>query len=60
MQAVSIYAAAIVTPAMMTSASGACAQDSKLSVPDVTVTAPATPVEPPYMRDPWKAYGRNP
>jgi hypothetical protein len=51
MQAVSIYASAIVTAAMMASASGACAQDSKLSVPNVTVTAPATPVDPPYMRD---------
>jgi hypothetical protein len=45
---------------MMASASGADAQNSKLSVPDVTVTAPAAPVEPPYMRDPWKSYGRNP
>jgi hypothetical protein len=58
MHAISIYAGAIVT--MMASASGACAQDSKLSVPNVTVTAPAAPVEPPYMRDPGKAYGRNP
>jgi hypothetical protein len=59
MQVISRYACAIVSAAMMVSASGACAQDSKLSVPNVTVTAPA-PVEPPYMRDPWKAYGRNP
>ena len=29
-------------------------------VPNVTVTAPAAPVEPPYMRDPWKSTGRNP
>jgi hypothetical protein len=36
---------------MMASASGACPQDAKLSVPNVTVTAPASPVEPPYMRD---------
>jgi len=60
MQAVSIYAGAVVTAAMMTSASGPCAQDSKLAVPNVTVTAPAAPVEPPYMRDPAKAYWRNP
>jgi len=60
MQAVSIYAGAIMSAAMIASASGACAQDSKLSVPNVTVTAPATPVEPPYMRDRGKAYGRNP
>jgi hypothetical protein len=55
-----VYAFAIVTAAIMVSASGAYAQDTKLSVPDVTVTAPAAPVEPPYMRDPWKAYARNP
>ena len=42
------------------SASIANAQDEKLSAPNVTVTAPGAPVEPPYMRDPWKAYGRNP
>ena len=37
MRAVSSYASAIVTAAMMASASGAYAQDSKLSVPNVTV-----------------------
>jgi hypothetical protein len=52
------YAAAIVMAAMLAPASGAYAQDTKL--PNVTVTVPAAPVEPPYMRDPWKAYGRNP
>jgi hypothetical protein len=57
MQAVFRYACAVVT-AVMTSAGAAYAQDTKLSVPDVTVTAPA--VEPPYMRDPSKAYSRNP
>ena len=60
MRAVSNYASAIVTAAVMASASGAYAQDTKLSVPNVTVTAPAAPVEPPYMRDRSKAYGRNP
>jgi hypothetical protein len=45
---------------MTVSASGTYAQDNKLSVPNVTVTAPATPVEPPYMRERWKSYGRNP
>jgi hypothetical protein len=59
MQVISIYTCAIVSAAMMALAGGACAEDSKLAVPNVTVTAPA-PVEPPYMRDPWKAYGRNP
>jgi hypothetical protein len=59
MQAVSSYACAIVTAAMMVSASGACAQE-RLKVPKVIVMAQAAPVEPPYMRDPWKAYARNP
>src|SRR6516162_1686423 len=35
-------------------------QDNKLSLPDVAVTALAGPFEPPYMRDPGKAYARNP
>jgi hypothetical protein len=56
MQAVSIYAEAIVTAAMMASASGACAQDSKLTVPNVTVTAPAAPVAPPYVQSPYGRY----
>jgi hypothetical protein len=59
MRAVSSYASAIVTAAMMASAGCAYAQDTKLSVPNVIVAAVAGPVEP-YMRDPWKAYGRNP
>jgi thiol-disulfide isomerase/thioredoxin len=41
MRAVPNYASAIVTAAMLTSASVSYAQDSKLSVPNVTVTAPA-------------------
>ena len=60
MRTVSIGVSAIMTVAITASASGAYAQDSKLSVPDVTVTALAGPFEPPYMRDPRKAYGRNP
>jgi hypothetical protein len=60
MRAIFSYASAIVTAAITASGSGAYAQDTKLSVPNVTVTAPAVPVEPPYMRDPWKSYGRNP
>jgi hypothetical protein len=60
MRAVFSYASAIVTAVITASGSGAYAQDTKLSVPNVTVTAPAVPVEPPYMRDPWKSYGRNP
>src|SRR5580692_9065373 len=47
--------------AIMTSAASACAQQTEqLSVPNVTVTAPAIPIAPPYLRDPGKAYERNP
>jgi hypothetical protein len=35
-------------------------QTEQLSLPNVTVTAPAPPVTPPYLRDPGKAYQRNP
>jgi hypothetical protein len=59
MRTVSSYASAILTAAMMASAGFAYAQDTKLSVPNVIVAAVAGPVEP-YMRDPWKAYARNP
>lgn len=36
------------------------AQNPNLALPEVTVTAPAVPVAPPYLRDPGKAYLRNP
>lgn len=58
--AVSSCACAIVAAAMMVSASGAYAQEDRLKVPKVIVLAQAAPVEPPYMRDPWKSYARNP
>jgi hypothetical protein len=48
---------------VIASAAGACAQQSEqLSLPNVTVTvtAPAAPVPAPYLRDPGKAYQRNP
>src|SRR5215472_18450818 len=61
MQAVSGYAYAIAAVAMMAWVSGgADAQETRLKVPKVIVTAEAAPVEPPYMRDPGKAYARNP
>jgi hypothetical protein len=41
-------------------ASGARAQQSNMSLPNVTVTAPAVPVEPPYLRNPWQSFARNP
>jgi hypothetical protein len=36
------------------------AQQTQLTVPNVTVTAPAPIVSPPYLREPGKAYARNP
>jgi hypothetical protein len=60
MRALSICATAVVVTAMLAPWMGAYAQNNQLTVPNVTVTAPAAPVEPPYMRDPWKAYSRNP
>jgi len=41
-------------------ASSAAAQDSTLTVPNVTVTAPAPAASPPYLREPSRAYARNP
>ena len=47
--------------AVMSFSAVADAQETQqLSVPNVTVTAPAAPVAPPYLRDPRKAYQRNP
>jgi hypothetical protein len=60
MQAASSYAFAIVAAAMMALVSSAYAQDERLKVPKVIVLAQAAPGEPPYMRDPWKSYARNP
>jgi len=52
--------AVVLAPAIASWAYGAYAQENKLSVPNVTVTAPAVPVEPPYLRNPWKSGERNP
>jgi hypothetical protein len=61
MQAISILAGTIVATAMMASTGGIYAQETKqLPLPQVTVTAPAAPVEPPYLRNPWQSYQRNP
>ena len=60
MQAVSSFAWAIVTAAMMLSVSGSYAQDERLKVPNVIVVAQAAPGEPPYMRDASKSYARKP
>jgi hypothetical protein len=60
MQAMSRMLVFIAATAATASAIRAYAQDPTLSVPNVTVTAPAPPVAPPYLRDPGKAYQRNP
>jgi hypothetical protein len=54
-------AAAIAGLTLIASAGGACAQQTEqLSLPNVTVTAHAAPAAAPYLRDPGKAYQRNP
>jgi hypothetical protein len=60
MRAICRLVSAIAAVVVAAAASGPYAQEPKLPVPNVTVTAPAAPVEPPYMRDPWKSYQRNP
>jgi hypothetical protein len=49
MRAICRLAGAIAELAMMGSASAPHVQETKLLVPNVTVTAPAAPVEPPYL-----------
>ena len=61
MRAICRLAGAIAALATMSSAGSVYSQETKeLPVPNVTVTAPAAPVEPPYLRNPWKSYQRNP
>src|SRR5260370_23258489 len=60
MRAICRVAGAIAELAMIGSASSPHAQETKLVIPNVTVTAPAAPVGPPYLRNPWKSYQRNP
>jgi hypothetical protein len=60
MPAISKTAGAIAAAAMLSAIGSAHAENAPLSVPNVTVTAPATPVEPPYMRNPWKSGARSP
>jgi hypothetical protein len=46
--------------AFLSAAIGTDAQETNLSLPNVTVIAPAPAVVPPYQRDPAKSYARNP
>jgi hypothetical protein len=51
---------AVAAMSIISSAAAAFAQETRqLSLPNVNVTAPAPPLEPPYLRDPG-AYQRNP
>lgn len=49
-----LFAAAIIWPI------AAGAQNTTLTVPNVTVTAPAPASAPPYLREPGSSYARNP
>jgi hypothetical protein len=60
MRAICRIAGALAALAIVAAASAPYAQETKLTVPNVTVTAPPVPVQPPYLRDPWKSYERNP
>jgi hypothetical protein len=46
--------------AMLSWPQSAPAEETRLLAPNITVTAPAVPAEPPYMRNPWRSYERNP
>jgi hypothetical protein len=60
MQRLSNLSGALIVAAALSAAGGAAAQESQLTLPNVTVTAPAPAASPPYLRDPGKAYARNP
>jgi hypothetical protein len=61
MQATPGLASVMAGVAIIAPAAGAWAQQTEqLSLPNVTVTAPAVPAPAPYLRDPAKAYQRNP
>jgi hypothetical protein len=60
MQIICRLSGAIGALAILAPASDPYAQETKLPVPNVTVTVPVAAVEPPYLRNPWKSYQRNP
>jgi hypothetical protein len=60
MLAICRLAGALAALAIVAAASAPYAQETKLTIPNVTVTAPPVPVQPPYLRDPGKSYERNP
>jgi hypothetical protein len=60
MRAILKLSSAVLAIAIECWACGTYAQENKLAVPNVNVTAPAVPIEPPYLRNQWKSYQRNP
>jgi hypothetical protein len=55
-----ILLSALAAAALFPLCRGAVAQNTTLTVPQVTVTAPAPKPSPPYLREPGRAYARNP
>lgn len=55
-----IILGALAAAGLLSAAGDAAAQNTTLTVPNVTVTAPAPAVSPPYLREPGRAFARNP
>jgi hypothetical protein len=51
---------AIIAAAVILTGRSYAQQPNQIPLPEVTVTAPAPPIVPPYQRDPAKSYARNP
>src|SRR5580658_4727950 len=60
MQAIPKLAGAIAAVAIVSFIVSAHAQNTTMTLPNVTVTAPAPVVSPPYLREPGSAFARNP
>jgi hypothetical protein len=56
---VGVVLAALLAMGLQANSDNAVAQNTTLTVPNVIVTAPA-PKAPPYLREPGRAYARNP
>ena len=55
-----ILMSALAAAALFPLCHGAAAQNTTMTVPQVTVTAPAPTPAPPYLREPGSSYARNP
>ena len=60
MQTISKLAGAIVAATILSFTVSGRAQNTTLTVPNVTVTAPAPVMSPPYLREPGSVFARNP